>query len=296
MCVGLRFCGESQVIFTGDWLLENESHCDFNWEWTNDSQSSNWILWIFSFSSSHVIFNEQLTTVLMPSKAFLLLNGAEDFWPFSQLRINTWKTRSSTGKLTNKAWSTLKKSGVTISRFERSKEIKLLLTFLTSMASMKEMNSTSLFRGEAGEEPGVFSFFLLFFSTSYWLVSGHDAPLIAYDALLGALQAGGSNLEKVWEEFALRGILHGGDNDSTGVIVWFKWHFDMKGAAWYGAMFGFEGVPRKTWEFVEYRHRAAFVGDQLFRLAHNDSKLPFEKEPLPVPMDPKTKEEGKEEE
>jgi ADP-ribosylarginine hydrolase len=42
-------------------------------------------------------------------------------------------------------------------------------------------------------------------------LSGHDAPLIAYDALLG----GKDN----WEEIALRGILHGGDNDSTGVIV-----------------------------------------------------------------------------
>ena len=37
--------------------------------------------------------------------------------------------------------------------------------------------------------------------------SGHDAPLIAYDALLGA----GDN----WIELALRGILHGGDNDSV---------------------------------------------------------------------------------
>lgn len=38
--------------------------------------------------------------------------------------------------------------------------------------------------------------------------SGHDAPLIAYDALLFAPDN--------WEEVCLRGILHGGDNDSTG--------------------------------------------------------------------------------
>ena len=38
--------------------------------------------------------------------------------------------------------------------------------------------------------------------------SGHDAPMIAYDALLGAGDS--------WEELCLRGMLHGGDNDSTG--------------------------------------------------------------------------------
>ena len=38
--------------------------------------------------------------------------------------------------------------------------------------------------------------------------SGHDAPMIAYDALMG----GGDS----WEEVCLRGMLHGGDSDSTG--------------------------------------------------------------------------------
>ena len=38
--------------------------------------------------------------------------------------------------------------------------------------------------------------------------SGHDAPMIAYDALMG----GGDS----WEEVCLRGMLHGGDCDSTG--------------------------------------------------------------------------------
>lgn len=46
--------------------------------------------------------------------------------------------------------------------------------------------------------------------------SGHDSVLIAYDALLGA--------GKSWEEYVLRGVLHGGDSDSTGCI----------GAAWRG--------------------------------------------------------------
>ena len=38
--------------------------------------------------------------------------------------------------------------------------------------------------------------------------SGHDAPIIAYDAILGAGDS--------WEELCLRGMLHGGDCDSTG--------------------------------------------------------------------------------
>ena len=41
--------------------------------------------------------------------------------------------------------------------------------------------------------------------------SGHDAPMIAYDALLGAGES--------WEELCLRGMLHGGDNDSTGNVA-----------------------------------------------------------------------------
>lgn len=41
--------------------------------------------------------------------------------------------------------------------------------------------------------------------------SGHDAPMIAYDALLGS--------NGNWVELVYRGILHGGDNDSTGVMA-----------------------------------------------------------------------------
>lgn len=55
---------------------------------------------------------------------------------------------------------------------------------------------------------------------------GIESVLIAYDALLGS---NGS-----WEQFCLRGILHGGDNDSTGTI----------GGAWFGALYGFQSVPK----------------------------------------------------
>lgn len=44
-----------------------------------------------------------------------------------------------------------------------------------------------------------------------------------------------------WQQFCLRGILHGGDNDSTGAI----------GGAWFGALHGFKGVPQKNYKTVE---------------------------------------------
>ncbi|XP_025081709.1 protein ADP-ribosylarginine hydrolase-like isoform X1 [Pomacea canaliculata] len=79
--------------------------------------------------------------------------------------------------------------------------------------------------------------------------SGHDAPMIAYDALLGA----GSN----WKELAHRSMFHGGDSDSTGVIA----------ACWYGALYGFQGVPEGNHKFVEYRDRLVKVADTLLDLA-----------------------------
>jgi len=80
--------------------------------------------------------------------------------------------------------------------------------------------------------------------------SGHDAPLIAYDALLGSGES--------WIELALRGILHGGDNDSTGVMC----------AAWFGALYGFKGVPLKNFQNLEYRERAEQVAAKLYNLAY----------------------------
>lgn len=67
--------------------------------------------------------------------------------------------------------------------------------------------------------------------------SGHDAPIIAYDALLGC--------RGTWEELCLRGMLHGGDSDSTGIIV---------GACW-GAWHGYEDVPEGHYKLLEYAGR-----------------------------------------
>ena len=79
--------------------------------------------------------------------------------------------------------------------------------------------------------------------------SGHDAPLIAYDALMAA---GGD-----WVKLCHHAMLHGGDNDSTGVISGF----------WYGAMYGMEGVNKNNHHKVEKRDRLEKSGKELFALA-----------------------------
>ncbi|XP_077198413.1 ADP-ribosylarginine hydrolase [Paroedura picta] len=79
--------------------------------------------------------------------------------------------------------------------------------------------------------------------------SGHDAPMIAYDAILGS----GNN----WTELAHRGIFHGGDNDSTGAIA----------ACWWGAMYGFQGVSKTNYRDIEYRDRLEKVAGELYHLS-----------------------------
>jgi ADP-ribosylarginine hydrolase len=80
--------------------------------------------------------------------------------------------------------------------------------------------------------------------------SGHDAPMIAYDALLGAGDS--------WSELCNRGMFHGGDSDSTGVIA----------GACYGAMYGFSGVPVKNYKDLEYKDRLIGLAVDLYKLSH----------------------------
>lgn len=85
--------------------------------------------------------------------------------------------------------------------------------------------------------------------------SGHDAPMIAYDALLCA--------EGNWLKLCQHGMFHSGDNDSTGVIAGFC----------YGAMHGFYEVPKCNYAKVEYHDRLADSGKALFALATKDEYL-----------------------
>lgn len=78
---------------------------------------------------------------------------------------------------------------------------------------------------------------------------GIDSVLIAYDALLSC---NGS-----WEEFCLRGILHGGDNDSTGTI----------GGAWFGAFYGLKGVPKCHINELEDHKKLSILGEKLYYMS-----------------------------
>ena len=50
-----------------------------------------------------------------------------------------------------------------------------------------------------------------------------------------------------------RGILHGGDNDSTGTIA----------GAWFGALYGLERVEADNWSGVEDRVKLENIGRSL---------------------------------
>ena len=78
--------------------------------------------------------------------------------------------------------------------------------------------------------------------------SGHDAPMIAYDALLGC--------NGNWEELCNRAMFHGGDSDSTGTIA----------GCLFGAMHGFESVPKENYKDVEFRKELEDLSLQLCKL------------------------------
>ncbi|XP_021397300.2 ADP-ribosylarginine hydrolase isoform X1 [Lonchura striata] len=78
--------------------------------------------------------------------------------------------------------------------------------------------------------------------------SGHDAPMIAYDALLGAGDS--------WTELAHRAFFHGGDSDSTAAIA----------ASWWGVIHAFKGVPPSLYAHLEYKDRLEKVAKGLYSI------------------------------
>lgn len=88
--------------------------------------------------------------------------------------------------------------------------------------------------------------------------SGHDAPIIAYDSLLAA--------KDNWVKLCHHGMLHGGDNDSTGVIAGFC----------YGAMHGFKDVKKCNYQKVEKRDRLEKSAMELLKIAMTISQIPEE--------------------
>lgn len=91
--------------------------------------------------------------------------------------------------------------------------------------------------------------------------SGHDCVLVAYDAFLGAEQAArgvddaAAAAARGWQELLLRGVLHGGDSDTTGTIA----------GAWWGAAHGFAGVSAANVATVEGGREGDVLADRLLR-------------------------------
>eukprot|EP00455_Lapot_gusevi_P048960 TRINITY_DN6854_c0_g2_i3.p1 TRINITY_DN6854_c0_g2~~TRINITY_DN6854_c0_g2_i3.p1 ORF type:complete len:386 (+),score=44.75 TRINITY_DN6854_c0_g2_i3:43-1200(+) len=64
---------------------------------------------------------------------------------------------------------------------------------------------------------------------------------------------------RVWNELVLRGVLHGGDNDSTGTIA----------AAFYASVFGFRHVPKSNYQHVEFVQSLYKLGDKIYQLSQS---------------------------
>lgn len=79
--------------------------------------------------------------------------------------------------------------------------------------------------------------------------SGHDAPMVALEALLAA----GSS----WEDLCARAVLHGGDSDSTGTIA----------AGCWGLRGGLAPVPPGLHHSLEHRERLRDAAHSLHALA-----------------------------
>ncbi|XP_061233691.1 inactive ADP-ribosyltransferase ARH2 isoform X1 [Neopsephotus bourkii] len=82
---------------------------------------------------------------------------------------------------------------------------------------------------------------------------GHDAPMIAYDALLGC---GGD-----WTELCNRSMFHGGESAATGSIA----------GCLYGLVYGLSKVPKGLYQDLEQRERLEFLGENLYRLSMEEN-------------------------
>ena len=89
--------------------------------------------------------------------------------------------------------------------------------------------------------------------------SGHDAPMITYEALLNSWKPTDDKAQQ-WIEVCNRGMLHGGDSDSTGIIA----------AACWGAMEAYAGVPENHYKKLEYRNRLAKLGKNIYEKVNKE--------------------------
>ncbi|XP_077094186.1 inactive ADP-ribosyltransferase arh2 isoform X14 [Siphateles boraxobius] len=78
---------------------------------------------------------------------------------------------------------------------------------------------------------------------------GHDAPMIAYDALLGS----GSS----WEELCKRAVFHGGEGSATGLIA----------GTLFGLLYGIGPVPVGLYQDLDKRDKLEDLGGRLYGAA-----------------------------
>uniref|UniRef100_G1K8F1 Protein ADP-ribosylarginine hydrolase-like protein 1 n=2 Tax=Anolis carolinensis TaxID=28377 RepID=G1K8F1_ANOCA len=83
---------------------------------------------------------------------------------------------------------------------------------------------------------------------------GHDAPMIAYDALLGC----GTD----WTELCNRAMFHGGESGATGTIA----------GCLYGLLYGLNKVPKGLYQDLEQRERLEHLGETIFRLSSEENR------------------------
>ncbi|GCC18339.1 hypothetical protein chiPu_0020771 [Chiloscyllium punctatum] len=84
---------------------------------------------------------------------------------------------------------------------------------------------------------------------------GHDAPMIAYDALLFA----GND----WTQLCHHAMFHGGESGATGSIA----------GCLYGLLYGLANIPKGLYKNLEFRERLEGLAEELYKAA-NDSKTP----------------------
>ncbi|KAJ8783257.1 hypothetical protein J1605_009340 [Eschrichtius robustus] len=78
---------------------------------------------------------------------------------------------------------------------------------------------------------------------------GHDAPMIAYDALLGAKGS--------WTELCHRAMFHGGESGATGAIA----------GCLFGLLHGLDTVPAGLYRELEHGETLRHLGEALYRLS-----------------------------
>ncbi|XP_014976998.3 inactive ADP-ribosyltransferase ARH2 isoform X1 [Macaca mulatta] len=83
---------------------------------------------------------------------------------------------------------------------------------------------------------------------------GHDAPMIAYDALLAA----GNN----WTELCHRAMFHGGESAATGTIA----------GCLFGLLYGLDLVPKGLYQDLEDKEKLEDLGAALYRLSTEENR------------------------